>query len=105
MIRFKEIREELMTKAAQLRERLGKVQSHLREPGNPDWQERATEVENDEVLESLDTHGRDELDQIERALTRMDSGVYGVCEQCTEDIPVPRLQALPFTTTCVNCAD
>ncbi|MBW2274655.1 MAG: TraR/DksA family transcriptional regulator [Deltaproteobacteria bacterium] len=105
MARHQEIRDELMAKAAQLRERVSKVQSHLREPGNPDWQERATELENDEVLESLDTQGRNELDHIERALRRMESGVYGVCEQCEEEIPVGRLRALPFTTTCVDCAD
>jgi RNA polymerase-binding protein DksA len=105
MVRYQEIREELMAKAEQLRERVSKVQGHLREPSNRDWQERATELENDEVLESLDTQGRSELEHIERALRRMESGSYGVCEQCDEEIPVGRLNALPFTTTCVNCAE
>ena len=105
MLRYQEIREDLLAKAAQLRARVDKVQGHLRSPSNPDWQERATELENDEVLESLDTQGRNELEHIERALRRMESGVYGVCEQCEVEIPVGRLRALPFTTTCVRCAE
>ena len=105
MIRYQKIREELIAKAAQLRERVSKVQRDLRQPGNPDWKERATEVENDEVLESLDSQGRIELDHIEHALGRMERGVYGVCEQCEEEIPAGRLHALPYSTTCVHCAE
>ncbi len=33
----------------------------------------------------------------------MDDGVYGVCEECGEDIGVARLKARPVTTLCVSC--
>jgi DnaK suppressor protein len=43
------------------------------------------------------------LSQIERALARIKQGVYGLCEHCQAKIPVARLNALPYSTTCVDC--
>ncbi|SRR5260370_451345 len=44
-----------------------------------------------------------ELHQILRALHRLKSGAYGSCEVCQKKIPVERLNALPYSTTCVKC--
>jgi DnaK suppressor protein len=44
-----------------------------------------------------------ELRQIERALARIKQGTYGLCEYCQARIPVARLNALPYSTTCVKC--
>jgi DnaK suppressor protein len=44
-----------------------------------------------------------ELSQIERALARMKQGSYGLCEHCQSKIPIGRLNALPYSTTCVDC--
>lgn len=69
------------------------------------WTEQATERENDEVLESLGNAAEQELIMIDSALKRIDSGDYFSCSICGEDIPPARLELLPFTTHCVNCAD
>ncbi|MGE3805078.1 MAG: TraR/DksA C4-type zinc finger protein, partial [Gemmataceae bacterium] len=44
-----------------------------------------------------------ELNQIERALAKIKQGSYGLCEHCQQKIPVARLNALPYSTTCVKC--
>jgi len=44
-----------------------------------------------------------ELLKIERAIQRLKQGTYGVCEGCSKKIPVSRLNALPFSTTCIEC--
>jgi DnaK suppressor protein len=44
-----------------------------------------------------------ELNQIHRALTRLKQSAYGICEVCQEKIPAARLEALPYSTTCINC--
>jgi DnaK suppressor protein len=44
-----------------------------------------------------------ELASIETALTMMQEGSYGKCDECGHDIPPARLQALPYATHCVNC--
>lgn len=43
------------------------------------------------------------LQQIERALHRLDDTSYGVCHLCRSDIPLPRLRAQPDATLCIPC--
>ena len=40
---------------------------------------------------------------IEAALTRLESGTYGRCASCGEEIPSARLEAMPAATACVTC--
>jgi len=44
------------------------------------------------------------LVEIAEALNRINHGTYGKCEECGSPIPKARLQALPYTRHCVNCA-
>lgn len=53
--------------------------------------------------EQVAGNARDLLDQNERALGRMESGTYGVCEACGNPIAKGRLQAHPSATLCVTC--
>lgn len=41
--------------------------------------------------------------KIQAALRRIEDGTYGICEECGEDISVPRLKARPVTRLCINC--
>jgi RNA polymerase-binding protein DksA len=43
------------------------------------------------------------VNQVERALERLDEGSYGWCERCGNPIPVERLAAFPSATLCVTC--
>src|SRR6516162_7245695 len=58
---------------------------------------------NEEIASQLAELEARELSQIERALVRMKQGTYGLCEHCQTKIPVARLNALPYSTTCVQC--
>jgi RNA polymerase-binding transcription factor DksA len=42
--------------------------------------------------------------QLEEALERLDEGDYGMCESCGQAIDPERLEILPRTSLCVNCA-
>lgn len=42
--------------------------------------------------------------EIDVALERFENGKYGVCEVCGGSIPAERLEALPATSTCMECA-
>ncbi len=44
------------------------------------------------------------LDQIQSALGRIDGGTFGRCQECEGPITKPRLQALPYTPYCIECA-
>ena len=43
------------------------------------------------------------LQAIDAALTRMDDGSYGACVSCGRPIGAERLEALPWTTQCIDC--
>ena len=69
-----------------------------------DFEEQASQTQNDEVVDSLEAETRAELQQIDHALERIDQGIGDECEQCGNDIDPRRLQVLPYTTVCVDCA-
>lgn len=45
------------------------------------------------------------LEAIEAALERIEDGSYGLCEECNVRIPKTRLNAIPYATLCVRCAE
>jgi DnaK suppressor protein len=53
----------------------------------------------------LRLRGREQrlLKKIEEAIDKIESGSFGVCEVCGEDIDVKRLEARPVTTMCISC--
>jgi DnaK suppressor protein len=56
------------------------------------------------LIHKLDERGKEEIEEIELALTKMSSGKYGICEICGKSIPIKRLKVLPATRLCRNCA-
>jgi DnaK suppressor protein len=44
-----------------------------------------------------------ERNEVDAALTRMDLGTYGLCVQCGEPVPTPRLMARPAAMRCAPC--
>jgi RNA polymerase-binding protein DksA len=78
-----------------------------REPGDTQFDEESGEgdtlsVERERDL-ALSTAARQTLDDIAKALARIDDGSYGYCEVCGDRIPVPRLEAIPWADQCVKC--
>ncbi len=43
------------------------------------------------------------LKKIDEALEKIETGSYGICEICGEDINIKRLEARPVTTMCIEC--
>ncbi len=46
----------------------------------------------------------DTLTLIEAALERIEDGTYGTCQECEYDIKKSRLNAIPYTPFCIDCA-
>ena len=63
----------------------------------------AFESGSDEMTSQLAELDSRELAQIDKALYRLKQGTYGVCEGCSQKIPVGRLNALPYTSLCIEC--
>jgi RNA polymerase-binding protein DksA len=47
---------------------------------------------------------QDQLDDVEAALSRIDSGSYGTCEVCGQEVAAARLEAMPSTRFCIDHA-
>jgi RNA polymerase-binding protein DksA len=78
-----------------------------REPGDVQFDEESGEgdtlnVERERDL-ALSASATQAVEEIDRALRRMDNGSYGVCERCSRKIAVARLEALPFAALCIEC--
>jgi RNA polymerase-binding transcription factor len=106
-------------KIAQLRGELETQRANLRreiteQGGNPDADEAEIDVERGfadsahstaerarllSVMKAL----RANLRWVNRALTKMELGTYGVCERCGRPIGIERLEALPWAILCIDC--
>ena len=94
----------LERRLAYLENRLENIEDSLDDPKSRDWEEHAVETEGDEVMEELGLSGLEEIKAIKAAMDRIEAGTYGECVKCGEEISVERLEAVPHTPFCRNCA-
>ena len=101
------LHKSLLARRADIRKKLADELSHMRslQRGDTggDAADAAFEAGSDEMSSQLAELDSRELSQIERALARLKQGTYGLCESCHNKIPVGRLNALPYTTLCIEC--
>lgn len=43
------------------------------------------------------------IEEVESALKKIDDGSYGYCDSCNQQIPLARLEALPWANECIDC--
>ena len=98
---LRELREQL----SQRHERVEKHIKHREGPLSADFAEQATERQNDAVVFALDQNLTLELQAIDAALKRIENDEFGVCTACGDEIEAARLDAIPWTTTCVSCKE
>lgn len=104
---YKEVRGTLIDMLEDLEDRLSKITEevkHTDKPLDQDFSEQAVETENDQVLDALGNTTRDEIEKVKQAISRIDSGTYGICLICGQPIKKERLNALPYSIQCIHCA-
>jgi DnaK suppressor protein len=75
----------------------------LTSPG--DVMDVAKSLADEETHTSLLERAQTQLRQIDNALGQLERGDYGICANCGDEIPLARLQAIPFATYCVECQE
>lgn len=78
---------------------------HRDQPVEKDFSEQATQAENDEVLNALDNEAKTIVQQIDKALLSIRENAYGTCNKCGNPIAKGRLDAVPYVTLCIKCAE
>lgn len=102
------IRQELLGVRASIDERRAKMAKHVHhreEPIPADFSEQAVAMENDETVVALDEELSAQEKAVNKALARLESGEYGSCTKCGNEIQQARLEALPATAFCIDCAE
>lgn len=69
----------------------------------PDPTDRASLESDRNFMLRIRDRERKLLSKIRSALERIDSGEFGICEMCGDDIGEERLKARPVTTLCISC--
>lgn len=63
-------------------------------------------INTDQLIEqSISNQQRLELNEIDRALSKIFNGSYGVCEMCDEEIDISRLRVKPHARYCIDCRE
>lgn len=99
------VRERLEKRRDELNLRLERITANVRRSLDSDSEERAKQLEDSEVVDALGNEARQELARIAVALGRMESGEYGLCAGCGERIAPERIEAYPYATACIDCAE
>lgn len=104
---IREIKEALL----RMREKLiESAQEQIRDPSNVTF-EGGDEIDRADLEEerylTFRIKGREAtlIHKIDYALMKIESGTYGICENCGAEIPFERLKARPVTTMCFECKE
>ena len=92
----------------QLRDLLGRSDCSLDEldvadNNISDLLDRASQISEREFSHHLCSREKLYMRRIERSLQDIEDGVYGLCDQCEEDIAFKRLKARPTARYCIDC--
>ncbi|WP_339254632.1 TraR/DksA C4-type zinc finger protein [Sporosarcina sp. FSL W8-0480] len=79
------------------RDAVGELSTYDNHPGD-----LGTELFERQKDMALNVHAGDEISKVDNALQALSNGTYGYCEVCEREIPFERLEALPYTTYCIE---
>lgn len=97
-------REELYEEYQQHRAEIAELQrERLTDSAGDDQADTGSKTFEREQEISLANSILERINQVDRAMERLDEGSYGWCERCGTAIPVERLAAFPSATLCVSC--
>jgi DnaK suppressor protein len=101
-----EFRKALLEKKERIIHKLSQVMTESKEVEANVAQDLVDKAESSytkEFLLSLSDTEREQLMLIDEALRRLDRDGFGLCQQCGQEIGKKRIEALPWTPTCINC--
>ncbi|WP_423186976.1 TraR/DksA family transcriptional regulator [Alishewanella sp. d11] len=102
---LQELKRRLISRKLELEHQVTAIARDFAQGRSANLTEQAQQRENDDVLTALDEKDRLELRQIDRALSRIEHGTYDKCANCGAVISAERLNIVPFTESCIRCAN
>jgi len=101
------LRSLLLDRRKELTDRVRSLEAGWEALGERDieLEEEAQKAGISEPYDLLDGRIKDEIEQIDLALSKMVVNDYGTCESCGDEIDLRRLEAIPWTRLCIECAN
>ena len=104
-VKLEECRELLLTKRAELASVLQSRPGAQAQIGHVAEEDQAPVIHGEFIAVRINQISREQLDLVESALARLDSGEYGICVECERAIAAKRLAAVPWASHCVGCQE
>ena len=108
MVNYTEYESRLRTLRDEMTSRINAINKdvhHREQAVEKDFAEQTTQRENDDVLNALDHGAKTVVQQIDKALLCIRENTYGICQKCGNPIAEKRLEAVPYVTLCIECAE
>ncbi len=101
------LRERLLRERDRILESRAELEDYRRDllEREIELEESAQKADISEPLASINDRGEDRLEAVDRALDKMATGRYGICEHCGKRIEEERLEAIPWATLCRRCKE
>lgn len=107
--RLRDFRDNLIAKRKSIVEVVQRSEDYGREVDSDesamDIADKASSSYTKEFMFSKSNSDRQLLQAIDAALDRIDSGEYGLCDECGEQIGEKRLTAIPWADLCIRCQE
>jgi RNA polymerase-binding transcription factor DksA len=103
---LKRLKELLLKQRREIYDRLQGLESEWETLSERDieMEEEAQKADLTALFDQLDDLEKQEIEEIDQALTKMAAATYGTCEMCRKLISLKRLETLPATRFCKRCA-
>ena len=96
---LEEERSDLLSKLAELGGSEGRELTY-----DPNFADSSQVTAERSEAEALVASLRETLEDVERAINKLEDGTYGRCENCGREINPIRLEAMPAARYCIDCA-
>ena len=98
--------DKLRLRAIEVERTINHLEKERREvEENTEWVDRAAYESRVSLLDGLITLYRNEMEQIEKAHSRVEERCYGLCLACHEPIDADRLEIYPAAQFCIECQE
>jgi DnaK suppressor protein len=104
--KFVYFRDILLEMRRDMASRVQDIENRWRETSEPaiEVEEEAQRATMTLPYDRLDESGRRTIEQIDIAVNNILTGDFGICENCEDEISLKRLEAVPWTRLCIDCA-
>ena len=104
-LNLKDLKKRLTDERSLLIEKLKGNDLSVDDTETPDPVDLAVQNYSKNVILAVSENETRQLMLIDEALQRIELGSYGICVNCGRDIPVARLEAVPYARNCMNCQE